>query len=468
MAKGARNTPKTQSSRPRPAAKSAGSRDHANRLMALFASRRATVGVVGLGYVGLPLVRALHDAGYSVIGFDIDAQKVKKLKAGKPYLKHLGEPLVRALAKSRRFKPTSREQDLASCDAIAICVPTPLGKHLEPDLGFVEASTRMLARVIRPGTLVSLESTTYPGTTRQVCKPIFEAAGFKPGKDVFLVFSPEREDPGRAGVSTHSIPRLVGGLDAQSTRLGRAFYGAAISDVVAVSTAEVAESAKLLENIYRAVNIALVNELKPVLADMGIDIWEVIAAAATKPFGFKPFYPGPGLGGHCIPIDPYYLTFKAREYGHATRFIELAGEVNRAMPRHVVDRVVQELNTDGRPLRGARVLVCGVAYKPDIDDVRETPAAEIIELLRERGADVSYHDPHVPVFPNMRKYKLGMKSVPLASATLRRADCVLIVTDHGQIDWAKIAREAKLVVDTRNAMAKVKVGRGKHARIAKA
>jgi UDP-N-acetyl-D-glucosamine dehydrogenase len=433
-----------------------------------IADRSAVVGVVGLGYVGLPLVRAMHEAGFRVVGFDIDQAKVAKINKGVPYLKHLGPELVRTLARSDRFVATSTPEDLGACDAICLCVPTPLGPHHEPDLSFVEASTAMVSRVLKRGALVSLESTTYPGTTREVCLPLLVHGGSKPrelGKDFFLAFSPEREDPGRKGVETRSIPRLVGGVGAASTRVAHALYAAAVERVIAVSTAEVAESAKLLENIYRAVNIALVNELKPVLASMGIDIWEVIEAASTKPFGFQPFYPGPGLGGHCIPIDPYYLTHRAKEFGHVTRFIELAGEVNRHMPAYVVEHVAHALNDDAKALKGSRVLVLGIAYKPDVDDVRETPAAEIIRMLLESGAKVQYHDPHVPSFPGMRRYDIRMASVRLDAKTLRDADCVLIVTDHSGVDYGLVGANAKLVVDTRNAMARVK---GVRSRVVKA
>jgi len=429
--------------------------DPAATLIQRFTSRQATVGVVGLGYVGLPLVRAMHSAGFRVVGFDIDLRKVEMLRAGESYLKHLGPDLVRDLAASDRFTPTDNPDDLRACDAIAICVPTPLGKHQEPDLSYVQRSIEMVAAILKPGALVSLESTTYPGTTRELCLPILEANGRVCGHDFFLVFSPEREDPGRQGVETRTIPRLVGGIDEASTRVGVALYSAAVEQVVAVDSAEIAEAAKLLENIYRSVNIALVNELKPVLADMGIDIWKVIRAAATKPFGFQPFYPGPGLGGHCIPIDPYYLTYKAREYGHATRFIELAGEINHHMPRYVVDRTAEALNHEGKPVRGSSILILGIAYKPDVDDIRETPAAEIIRLLLERGANVSYHDPHVPRFPEMRKYSIDLESVELTGAALKSADCVLIVTDHKAIDWPLVAQSSTLVVDTRDAMSGV-------------
>ncbi|HLP85228.1 MAG TPA: nucleotide sugar dehydrogenase [Phycisphaerales bacterium] len=438
-------------------------------LLAKFSTAHATIGVVGLGYVGLPLVRALHAAGFRVIGFDIDASKIEKLTKGEAYLKHLGDTLVRELAASDRFTPTSDPSALVVCDAICICVPTPLGHHKDPDLSYVESSTRMIANVLRTRaaglTLISLESTTYPGTTREVCKSILDAAGLALGRDYLLCFSPEREDPGRQGVDTSTIPRLVGGVDDASTRAGVAMYSRAVKQVIPVASAEVAEAAKLVENIYRSVNIALVNELKPVFATMGIDIWQVLDAAATKPFGFQRFSPGPGLGGHCIPIDPYYLTWKAREFGHATRFIELAGEINSAMPHYVVDRVAHALNDDRKPMRGSRVLVLGIAYKPDVDDIRETPAAEIIELLQSRGCDVSYHDPHVPEFPSMRKYQISLASVPLSAATLANVDCVVIVTDHRTIDWTLVGQHARLVVDSRNAMSRAQAPK---ARIVKA
>ncbi len=419
-------------------------------------TRTATVAVVGLGYVGLPLLRAFFEAGFAVVGYDVDPRKIEQLRRGESYLKHLGEDFVAALAKSPKFRPTSSPGDLAAADAIMLCVPTPLGEHGEPDMSFIVRSTEMVAGVLRRGQLVSLESTTYPGTTRGDCMPILARTGLVAGTDYFLAFSPEREDPGRKDHSTQTIPKLVGGTDPTSGRLATMLYAAAIAKVIPVDTAEIAEAAKLLENIYRCVNIALVNELKPVFAAMDIDIWKVVDAAATKPFGFQAFYPGPGLGGHCIPIDPFYLTWKAREYGHHTRFIELAGEINNAMPRYVVHRAIDALNTHGRPLRGSKVLVIGLAYKPDVDDVRETPAAEIIKLLVEHGAEVSYHDPHVPLFAGMRKYpEYRMHSVPLTPASLAAADCVLIVTNHAAIDWRLIGQHARLVVDSRNAMAKV-------------
>jgi UDP-N-acetyl-D-glucosamine dehydrogenase len=439
--------------------------NHAAALCARFSARDATVAVIGLGYVGLPTVRAMHDAGFRVIGYDIDAKKIKMLRAGQGYLSHLGPDLFKQLAASSRFKATADPADLAAADAMILCVPTPLGAHHEPDLSFVERSTELVAGVLRPGQLVVLTSTSYPGTTREVCLPILERGGLCCGTDFFLAFSPEREDPGRKGVETRTIPRLLGGVDAKSTEVALALFEGAIERVIPVETAEIAEAAKLLENIYRSVNIALVNELKPVLAAMGIDIWKVIEAAATKPFGFHPFKPGPGLGGHCIPIDPYYLTWKAREVGQVTRFIELAGEINSKMPHQVVQRVAEVLNHDGKAVRGAKVLVIGLAYKPDIDDVRETPAAEIIRLLLDQGAAVSYHDPHVPEFPAMRKYDIDLRSEALTAKGLGATDCVLVVTDHSAVDWALIGRAAHLIVDTRDVMSRVK---GVKARVVKA
>jgi UDP-N-acetyl-D-glucosamine dehydrogenase len=426
-------------------------------------SRTATIGVVGLGYVGLPLLRAFFRAGFPVIGFDVDQQKIDLLNKGESYLKHLGEDFVADLASSDSFVATADAQNLGNADVIILCVPTPLGGHGEPDMSYIVRSSEMVAKVLRKGQLVTLESTTYPGTTRGDMMPILERTGLKAGEDFFLAYSPEREDPGRQDHSTQTIPKLVGGIDETSGKLATLCYSAAIAQVVPVETAEVAEAAKLLENIYRCVNIALVNELKPVLTDMGIDIWKVVEAAKTKPFGFQAFYPGPGLGGHCIPIDPFYLTWKAKEFGHHTRFIELAGEVNNSMPMYVVRRTMEGLNDLGKPLRGSKVLVVGLAYKPDVDDVRETPAAEIIKLLFEHGADVSYHDPHVPLFAGMRKYmEYRMHSTPLDAEALQRADCVLIVTNHKAVDWRLIGQHARLVVDSRNAMADVLPIAGKY------
>jgi len=423
----------------------------AANLMERLENKTATIGVVGLGYVGLPLARAIFDAGYKVIGYDLDASKIEKLKRGENYYHHLGD-IAGKLSKSERFQPTDKARLLAEADVLILCVPTPLTRNQTPDMTYVLDSTRMCASVLRKGQLIVLESTTYPGTTRGDMQPILEATGLVCGEDFFLAYSPEREDPGRKDTTTATIPKLVGGIDDISTDLAMAFYPRVIKQVHRVSSAEVAETAKLLENIFRGVNIALVNELKVVLADMGIDIWEVIAAASTKPFGFMPFYPGPGLGGHCIPIDPFYLTWKAKEIGRNTKFIELAGEINKHMPEYVISRVVSALNDHKKSLNGAKVLVIGIAYKPNVDDTRESPAAEIIELLWKHGATVNYHDPHVPDFPKMRDHAIDLKSLKLSEKTIKEHDCVLIVTDHEAVDYAALARHAKLIVDSRNAM----------------
>ena len=417
-----------------------------------IADRGAVIGVVALGYVGLPLIRSFFDAGFKVIGFDVDPEKVRMLNRGENYLKHFGEAFVREMAGSDRFEATDDFARLGEPDAIMICVPTPLGRHQEPDLSFVEHSTDDIARTLRPGQLVVLESTTYPGTTREVMLPRLESAGLTCGKDFYLAYSPEREDPGRKDHSTQTIPKLVGGIDQKSGDLATALYRHAIEQVVRVSTAEVAESAKILENVYRAVNIALVNEMKVILDKMHIDVWEVIDAAATKPFGFQAFYPGPGLGGHCIPIDPFYLTWKAREVGQPTRFIELAGHVNHYMPDYVIQRTLLALNEDGQSVKGSKVLVLGLAYKPDVDDVRESPSFELIEGLLELGAEVDYHDPHVSATHKMRRHDLKMSSVELFPDKLETYDCVLIATHHSACDWDLIGKHARLIIDTRGVM----------------
>src|SRR5215208_4352436 len=395
----------------------------------------AVVGVIGLGYVGLPLLNAFHQGGHRVVGFDVDAKKIQMLKKGENYLKHLGETLFRPMLASGRFDATSDASRMGECDVLISCVPTPLGPHLEPDLSFIENTTDDIAKTLRAGQLIILESSTYPGTTREVMLPRLEARGLKCGRDFFLAYSPEREDPGRKDHNTQTIPKLVGGIDKVSGDLATALYRRAIKQVIPVSSAEVAEAAKILENTYRAINIALVNEMKVVLSAMGIDVWEVIAAASTKPFGFQAFYPGPGLGGHCIPIDPFYLTWKAREVGHTSRFIELAGELNRSMPDYVVQRTVLALNERSRSVKGSRILVLGLAYKPDVDDVRESPSFELIEKLEHLGAHVDYNDPLVPQTHKMRRYDLQMHSVPLTPENLKSYDCVLIATNHSNYDW---------------------------------
>jgi UDP-N-acetyl-D-glucosamine dehydrogenase len=439
----------------------------ATELLKKIESKTATVGIVGLGYVGLPLSHACLKAGYKVVGFDIDQRKIDAIKAGKPYIVHLGQDFFDYLKSNDGFLGTADPKDLQKADAILICVPTPLGHHKEPDLSYVLDSTKLVAKVLRKGQLVTLESTTYPGTTRDEMGPILDATGLKRNEDYFLAYSPEREDPGNPNFSASVIPKLVGGTDEASGKLAYALYSRVVSKAHFVSSAEVAETAKLLENIFRAVNIALVNEMKTVLTDMNIDVWEVIQAASTKPFGFMPFFPGPGLGGHCIPIDPFYLTWKAKEVGRNTRFIELAGEVNTAMPHYVVDRTQGALNDDRKSVKGAKVLVMGVAYKKNIDDSRESPSAEIIELLRDRGAEVCYHDPFIPSYPSMRKYRIDLKSVPLTPDTLRSMDCILILTDHDAVDYGMLGEHATLVVDTRNAMASVPLSK-RRARVVKA
>ncbi|MBC8310503.1 MAG: nucleotide sugar dehydrogenase [Planctomycetes bacterium] len=426
----------------------------ASELTSKIENKTACVGIVGMGYVGLPLAVAVFDAGYEVLGFDVDPNKIECLNNGTPYLKHLGDDFSAELATTDRFKATDNPESLKDADIILLCVPTPLGKHNEPDLTFVTKSTKAVANILRKGQLVVLESTTYPGTTRDEMLPILESSGLKHGVDFFLAYSPEREDPGRKTESTQSIPKLVGGLDETSGRIAHEFYGRVVKNAHLVSSAEVAESAKLLENIYRAVNIALVNEMKLILEKLDVDIWEVVEAAATKPFGFQAFYPGPGLGGHCIPIDPFYLTWKAREVGMPTRFIELAGEINQNMPHVVVDKVASALNDDKKSINGANILVVGIAYKPDVDDIRETPAAEIIEDLYKRGAEVQYHDPHVDSFPKMRKYDIDLASVQITAESIGSHDAVLIVTNHALVDWDLIATNASLVIDTRNALAR--------------
>jgi len=436
--------------------------NHAGELKDKIATKTAIVGIVGLGYVGLPLADALHVGGLRVLGFDVDQKKIDFLDRGENYLKHLGADMTERLSESDRFEATTDFARLNEPDVILVCVPTPVGPHLEPDLTYVIKTAEAIGNRLRAGQLVVLESTTYPGTTRGDFIPAMLAAAekagrgsFEIGKDVFVAFSPEREDPGRKSHTTTTIPKLVGGVDPISTELACDAYKHGVTEVVPVSSADVAEAAKILENVFRAINIAMVNELKIVFDAMDIDVWEVIKAASTKPFGFMPFYPGPGLGGHCIPIDPFYLTWKAREHGRVTRFIELAGEINRGMPEWVVEKTAEALNDDSKSVKGSNIIVVGLAYKPNVDDTRETPAAEIIDLLARRGANVSYHDPLVPTFPDMRDYSFSMESVSLDQATLKNADCVLIVTDHKVTDWAAIGEHAGLVVDTRNAMAGV-------------
>ncbi len=428
-------------------------------LLQKIEARKAAIGVIGLGYVGLPLVIEFHKAGYPVRGFDLDPKKVKQLKAGASYIKHIPSGKIREMNRTGRFMPTTDFSLLKKADCILVCVPTPLNEHREPDMSYVLTTTETISRSLRTGQLVILESTTYPGTTDGDMLPILERTGLVAGRDFFLAFSPEREDPNNPEFATATIPKVVGGLTPSCLKAAKALYDSVIVRTVPVSSTRVAEASKLLENIYRAVNIALVNEMKICFERMDIDVWEVIEAAKTKPFGFQAFYPGPGLGGHCIPIDPFYLTWKAREYDFNTRFIELAGEVNTGMPYYVVERTVDALNAAGKSIKGARVLVLGLAYKKDIDDVRESPSLKLITLLQKRGAKVSYNDPHVPKTHKMREYDLRMSSVALTAQSLKRFDCVIISTDHSVYDYRFIVRNSRLVIDTRNATKKLRSAR---------
>ncbi|HTO31599.1 MAG TPA: nucleotide sugar dehydrogenase [Pararhizobium sp.] len=426
-------------------------------LLSKIKAREAHVAVIGLGYVGLPLAITVARAGFAAIGFDIDPQKIVAIEAGRSYIEAVPDEVLSAETRQGRFRATTDFARLADCDIIVICVPTPLTKHRDPDLSFITRTCDRIAETLKPGQLIVLESTTYPGTTDEVVRPILERTGLKSAQDFFLGFSPEREDPGNRDFHTSSIPKVVAGDGEAASALVMAFYGAVVQTVVPVSSPATAEAVKLTENIFRAVNIALVNELKVVYEAMGIDIWEVIGAAKTKPFGYMPFYPGPGLGGHCIPIDPFYLTWKSREYELPTRFIELAGEINSAMPRHVVGRLAEALDIHlGKALSRSRVLVIGLAYKKNVPDIRESPSLKLIELIEERGGSAAYHDPHVAEIPKTREYMAlkGRKSVPLDEESIRRFDAVLIATDHDAVDYAALARFAPLIVDTRNAFSR--------------
>lgn len=418
------------------------------QLITRLKNKTASIGIIGLGYVGLPLSLRYAEAGYQVIGFDIDADKTAQLNRGGSYIRHLGDQKIQA-AIDAGFEASTDFRRTSAADALIICVPTPLKEQREPDISFVTNTLDSLLPHLRAGQVISLESTTYPGTTEEELKPRIESKGFVVGEDIFLVYSPEREDPGNPDFTTRSIPKIVGGSTAACLEVGNALYGNVIDRVVPVSSTRVAEMAKLLENIHRAVNIGLVNEMKIVADKMGINIYEVIDAAATKPFGFVPYYPGPGLGGHCIPIDPFYLTWKAREFGVNTRFIELAGEVNSAMPGYVVDKIAAALGSRGQDMRGSKVLVLGIAYKPNVDDTRESPSVEIMKQLVKNGVEVSYSDPWVPVFPKMRNYQFDLKSIELSAASLSRFDCTVIASNHAAFDYEMIAKHSKLLVDTR-------------------
>ncbi len=433
-------------------------------LLDKISSRKANIGVIGLGYVGLPLVIEFCKASFSVTGFDIDQGKISSLEKKQSYIKHIDISCL--MDQNMDFTPTSDFSKLADMDCIIVCVPTPLTKHREPNMSYVLNTTTAIGRFLRKDQLIILESTTYPGTTDEDMKAILERSGLKAGVDFFLAFSPEREDPHNPDFHTATIPKVVGGYNEASLTVAKALYDTIVVKTVPVSSTRAAEAAKLLENIYRAVNIALVNELKMLFDRMGIDVWEVIEAAKTKPFGFHAFYPGPGLGGHCIPIDPFYLTWKAREYDFVTRFIELAGEINSDMPNYVLDRVISVLNKENKSLNGSKVLLLGMAYKKDVDDQRESPSLKVMELLWDNGARVEYNDPHVPACRGHRNYpNIDMESIPLTEEALKQADLVLLLTDHSAYDYAFIEKHARLIVDTRNAFERNNV---KSARVHKA
>jgi UDP-N-acetyl-D-glucosamine dehydrogenase len=423
------------------------------KLLKRIESKEARVGVIGLGYVGLPLVKTFLQKGFRVTGFDIDRKKVDMLNRGKSYIRHISAAELKDFLGRKKFKASADFRGLKDVDVVLICVPTPLDGHGSPDLSYVLNSTITVAENLRKGQLVILESTTYPGTTDDEMLPILEAGGLRGGRDFFLAFSPEREDPGNKNFSTATTPKVVGGLTPDCLRVAKALYDQIIVRTVPVSSTKAAESTKLLENIFRSVNIALVNELKMIFDRMGIDVWEVIRAASSKPFGFMPFYPGPGLGGHCIPIDPFYLTWKAKEVDYPTKFIELAGEINTYMPYYVREKTVAALNERGKSIKGAKVLVLGLAYKKDIDDSRESPSLKIISLLQGKGAKVSYNDPFIPKLAGHREYPgMELLSVPLTPALLRKSDAVIISTDHSAYDYDGIVKHAPLVIDTRNAI----------------
>src|SRR5438093_9113354 len=436
-----------------------------DELIERIQAHKARVGVVGLGYVGLPLVLRFGEEHFPVLGFDVDPAKVRKLQAGEAYIRHIPAERLQALIKEKQFDATTDFQRLAEADCIIICVPTPLTAKKDPDLQYIENTTTAISKTLRKGQLISLESTTYPGTTEEILLERFRKSGLEAGKDYFLVFSPEREDPGNPKFSTRTIPKVVGGITPDCLEAGKTLYSQVIDRVVTVSSTRAAELVKLLENIYRCVNIALVNELKLLADRMNIDIWEVIEAAATKAFGYRPFYPGPGLGGHCIPIDPFYLSWKAKEYDFATRFIQLAGEINTSIPYYVVERIGSALNDRSKAIRGAKILMLGVAYKKDVDDVRESPAMEIMELLQGQGGILSYSDPYIPRLHKMRAYDFSlMSSVSLTEEALKNQDVAVITTDHPNFDYQWIVDNAPLVVDTRNATRSVKRGRDKIVR----
>lgn len=433
-------------------------------LVTAIRSKTIKAGVIGLGYVGLPLAMSISRAGFQTLGFDIDADKMVRIDAGKSYIEAVPDEILAAERAAGRFSATDDFARLAECDVIAICVPTPLTRYRDPDLSFVENTCRQIAKVLRPGQLIALESTTYPGTTDEIMRPILETSGLKAGEDFFLGYSPEREDPGNREFNTSTIPKVVAGDGELASEMMKAFYGAVVDTIVPVTSVRTAEAVKLTENIFRAVNIALVNELKLVYDAMGIDVWDVIEAAKTKPFGYMPFYPGPGLGGHCIPIDPFYLTWKSREFEQPTRFIELAGEINTSMPRYVVEKLAEGLDRRlGKALSRSRVLIMGLAYKKNVPDIRESPSLRLMELILERGAQVEYHDPYLEEIPRTREYGhlKGRKSASLDQTTVDAFDAVVIATDHDCVDYASLAQWAPLIIDTRNVYARREISSDK-------
>lgn len=449
--------------------------DLKQNLISKIESKRAVIGIIGLGYVGLPLALLFAEKGFKVIGFDIDEKKIPILSKGNSYIKHIPSSRIRNQVSRKKFEATIDFSQLTSCDCIIICVPTPLNEHREPEMKYVLDSAKIIAEYIRPGQLIVLESSTYPGTTEEILLPLFEkretgngkreknnslpssVSPFTVGKTFFLAFSPEREDPNNPNYNTETIPKIVGGVTPNCLKVACALYNQAIKQTVPVSSAKVAEAAKLLENIYRSVNIALVNELKMVFDKMGIDVWEVIEAAKTKPFGFQAFYPGPGLGGHCIPIDPFYLSWKAREFDINTKFIELAGEINTYQPYYVVQKTIEVLNDHRITINDAKILMLGVSYKKNVDDTRESPSLKLIEIFEQKGAIVDYNDPYIPKLPPTRKYNFKKESVPISKANLSKYDLVLLSTDHDSFDYQLIANNSKLIIDTRNAFGRRKI-----------
>ena len=426
-----------------------------NQLIEKIETKNIKVGIIGLGYVGLPLMLSFAEAGFKILGFDVDPTKIKMINKGESYIKHIGSAKLQEFTDNKLIEATDDFSRAGEADAIILCVPTPLNKYREPDISYVINSIEAVQDYIREGQIISLESTTYPGTTEEIIKPRIEKNGLKVGDNIFLVYSPEREDPGNKNFQTSTIPKVVGGHTQACLELGEKLYSSVIKKIIPVSSTKTAEFTKLLENIYRAVNIGLVNEMKIITDRMDVDIWEVIDAAASKPFGFKAFYPGPGWGGHCIPIDPFYLTWKAREYELHTRFIEAAGEINTAITEWVVGKIGDALNTNKKAINGAKIIILGISYKKNIDDMRESPSVKLMESLRKKGAEISYSDPYIPIFPKMREHKFDLKSVDIMEESLQKYDCVVLATDHDAFDYDFIQKNSKIIVDTRGKYRKI-------------